>query len=183
VQANDVDVEDSTLVTVIIDDVDNGTTNIENLDSITYTPTANYTGMDTLTYQICDNESPALCDTAMVIFIIVPVNDAPVAINDIAMTDEETLVMIDVQGNDSDTEDSTLTTTITVQGTNLPNVGFFGLDTLMYQVCDNESPALCDTAMIVITVNNSMLVLNEDTDAFVEIESNPRSNYYGDSSQ
>jgi len=43
----------------------------------------------------------------------------------------------------------------------------------MYQVCDNESPALCDTAMIVITVNNSMLVLNEDTDAFVEIESNP----------
>jgi len=122
----------------------------------------------------------------MVTLTINPVNDAPVAANDIAMTDEETLVMIDVQGNDSDTEDSTLTTTIVTQGMNgtgtvisgdsinyLPNTGFFGLDTLIYQVCDNESPALCDTAMIVITVNNSMLVLNEDTDAFVEIESNP----------
>ena len=186
VQANDVDTEDFTLVTTIIDNVNNGSANVISLDSIGYTPTADFSGMDTLTYTICDNESPALCDTAMVIITIVPVNDAPIAINDIAMTDEEMVVMIDVQGNDTDTEDSTLTTTIITQGANgngvvvagdsinyTPNVGFFGLDTLLYQVCDNESPALCDTAMVVITVNNSMLVLNEDTDGFVEIESNP----------
>jgi len=99
-------------------DVNYGSTTIENTDSITYTPMADYTGMDTLTYQICDNESLALCDTAMVIFTIVPVNDAPVAVNDVVNTDEDITLVVDVQANDSDTEDSTLVTTIITQPTN-----------------------------------------------------------------
>ena len=194
VQANDSDIEDSTLVTTIIDDVDFGSTNIENTDSISYTPTADFSGMDTLTYQICDNESPALCDTAMVIFTINPVNDAPVAVNDVATTEEDTEVVIDVQLNDSDTEDATLTTTIITNATNgttnilatdsinyLPTTQFNGMDTIIYQICDNESPTLCDTAMIVITINavndkpvatNDPVTINEDESVVVDVQAN-----------
>ena len=35
--------------------------------------------MDTLTYEVCDNGSPVLCDTAEVIITITPVNDPPIA--------------------------------------------------------------------------------------------------------
>jgi len=139
--------------------------------------------MDTLTYQICDNESPALCDTAQVVFTIIPVNDAPVAIDDVVNTDEDITLVIDVQANDSDTEDSTLVTTIITQPTNgnavvvnndsisyLNDVNYNGNDTIVYSICDNESPALCDTAMVIITVDpiNDMPMANMDTDTLAE---------------
>jgi hypothetical protein len=40
-----------------------------------------------------------------------------------------------------------------------PNIGFNGYDTLIYRVCDNGSPALCDTALAVVQVfGNPVLI-------------------------
>ena len=34
---------------------------------LTYTPTAGFSGLDTLIYQICDVANPGVCDTALVV--------------------------------------------------------------------------------------------------------------------
>ncbi|MCX6199132.1 MAG: Ig-like domain-containing protein [Bacteroidetes bacterium] len=39
-----------------------------------------------------------------------------------------------------------------------PNVGFSGKDTMEYRICDNGAPSLCDTGMVVITVNPTPII-------------------------
>ena len=51
-------------------------------------------------------------DTAIVVITVDPVNDAPVALDDNATTNEDTPVTVDVQSNDSDLDGDALTTTI-----------------------------------------------------------------------
>ncbi len=67
-----------------------------------YTPNANFTGTDTFTYTISDGHGGT--DTATVTVTIVPVNDAPDAVNDAVSTNEDTPITIAVLGNDSDPE-------------------------------------------------------------------------------
>ncbi|MCB9857582.1 MAG: tandem-95 repeat protein [Phycisphaerales bacterium] len=83
---------------------------------VTYTPNANYNGTDSFEYQVCDNENPPLCDMATVNITINPVNDAPVAQDDAASTDEDTALMGNVlndngNGPDSDIDGDALTVT------------------------------------------------------------------------
>ena len=58
----------------------NGTPTDPTDDRITYTPTANYHGADTLVYRICDSDND--CDTATVAITVTSVNDLPVAQDD-----------------------------------------------------------------------------------------------------
>ena len=58
------------LTTEILDSTNSGTLILLNGDSIQFTPDANFNGNDTLSYRICDNGSPVLCDTATVIFTV-----------------------------------------------------------------------------------------------------------------
>ena len=47
-----------------------------------------------------------------------------------------------------------------------PPAGFTGEDTFVYTICDNGNPALCDTAIVVITVvqgNQNITIANDDT--------------------
>ncbi len=60
----------------------NGTVVLNADGSFTYTPNANYNGLDSLVYQVCDNGAPSLCDSAVVRFTVNAVNDAPVAVDD-----------------------------------------------------------------------------------------------------
>ena len=68
---------------------------------VLYTPAADYNGSDSFTYKVCDDGTPSLCDTAVVSVTVNAVNDAPVAANDTASTNEDTAVAIDVLGNDT----------------------------------------------------------------------------------
>ena len=38
----------------------------------TYTPAPHFSGKDTITYRVCDNGNPSLCDTAMIIINVLP---------------------------------------------------------------------------------------------------------------
>ena len=45
----------------------------------TYTPNPGFAGEDTFTYTICDNGTPALCDTATVTIQVIP-NDRNITV-------------------------------------------------------------------------------------------------------
>ncbi|UPT66743.1 MAG: Ig-like domain-containing protein [Sphingobacteriales bacterium JAD_PAG50586_3] len=189
VPSNDTDVDgnlDPTSVTVV-DQPNNGTVIIDPVTGdITYTPNPNFNGVDTLIYSICDTGLPVLCDTALVIINVNPVNDPPIANQDNATTPEDTNVDINVPGNDTDVDGNLDPTTVTIvdqpnNGTVTinpvtgvitydPNPNFNGVDTLIYQICDTGLPVLCDTALVIINVNpvNDAPVANLDTTSTLE---------------
>jgi hypothetical protein len=133
---------------------------------ITYMPDPDYFGEDTICVVSCDPNDPTLCDTTIIIVIVDPFNDPPVANNDTATTDEDVPVTISVLDNDSDPDsplgqpqlddpplhgmavinlaDSTVTYT--------PDPDFVGVDSFTYYICDSGQPPSCDTATVVITV-------------------------------
>lgn len=138
---------------------------------VTYSPNTNFNGTDSFCVIVCDNGNPILCDTSVVTVIVTPVNDPPVANNDNYSTNEDTPLNVNapgVQSNDNDPDGTALTSTIVTGTSNgsvtlnpdgsftyTPNANFNGTDTFVYSVCDAgiPMPALCDTAVVVITVN------------------------------
>jgi hypothetical protein len=154
-----------------------GTWSVTN-GNLTFTPVANYNGPASITYTVNDN-SGATSNVATVSITVTPVNDAPIANNDLATTNEDSPVVINVLGNDTDIEGlNNSSVTITVQPTNgtvsvnpttgaitfTPAANFFGTTTFTYQVCDNGTPVLCDDAVVTITVNavNDAPIANND---------------------
>ena len=131
----------------------------------TYTPYTNFNGNDTACIIVCNN---GFCDTTTIVIIVTPVNDSPLAINDINVTLENSSVTGSVAVNDSDPDSgdiltfSVLTSAPTSQGdltllpdgtyTFVPVAGYLGTMTYTYYVCDNGVPSLCDTANLVINV-------------------------------
>ncbi|WP_345245572.1 Ig-like domain-containing protein, partial [Nibrella saemangeumensis] len=163
----------------IVDQPNNGTAVINPDGTITYTPAPGFAGSDTLTYQICSIISPSVCATAQVIFTVPsapPVanrDDAntafaqpvtiPVLINDAArggLTASLTNVTapLIVEGPDNGTAVVNSTGSITYT----PNAGFAGSDTLIYRICDQVNPLLCDSALVVINVGTVVPEANRD---------------------
>src|SRR6185312_12129566 len=104
VLTNDTDVEGNTLIASLVTAPVNGTVVLNADGSFTYTPNANYNGLDSLLYQVCDNGVPSLCDTAVVRFTVNAVNDAPVAVIDDVTVTEDIAATGNVLTNDSDPE-------------------------------------------------------------------------------
>ncbi|MGS2741045.1 Ig-like domain-containing protein [Sinomicrobium sp. M5D2P17] len=70
VLTNDSDPEGDALTASLVTAPVNGTVVLNADGSLTYTPTTNYSGLDSLQYQVCDNGTPSLCDTTAVKFTI-----------------------------------------------------------------------------------------------------------------
>ncbi|MFM1852732.1 MAG: hypothetical protein RL164_49 [Bacteroidota bacterium] len=171
-----------------------GTFSVTNGD-LTFSPVANFNGTTIVTYTVNDN-SGALSNVATVSINITSVNDAPLAINDLATTNEDVPVVISVLSNDTDIEGLNIgSVSITVPSTNgtatvNPNTGvitftpaanFFGTTSFTYQVCDNGTPVLCDDAVVTITVNsindapiasNDNATAIEDTPVLIDVLAN-----------
>ncbi|EPO0009653.1 tandem-95 repeat protein, partial [Vibrio alginolyticus] len=77
----------------------NGTVSVNPDGSVTYTPNDNYHGTDSFTYIVT---SGGVSESTTVNVDVTPVNDAPVANDDAATTQEDTAVTIDVLPNDTD---------------------------------------------------------------------------------
>src|SRR5206468_2890417 len=69
---------------------------------VTYTPAPNYNGPDSFTFKVNDGDVDS--NEATVTITINAVNDAPVANDDSATTDEDSAVAKDVVNNDSDVD-------------------------------------------------------------------------------
>ncbi|MDZ7900148.1 MAG: Ig-like domain-containing protein [Arcicella sp.] len=137
---------------------------------ITYTPLPNYFGNDTICVKVCDVNG--LCTNVLVPVVVTPVNDPPIAKNDIIDTPEGTPVSGNVLTNDTDPDGNPLTASGPLAGTGpakgtvvinpdgtftyTPTAGATGTDTFKYQVCDNETPSLCDTAMVTVTLTKPL---------------------------
>ncbi|MCF7479458.1 cadherin-like domain-containing protein, partial [Vibrio sp. J2-4] len=72
---------------------------------LVFTPAENFNGNATISYTISDGE---LEDEAQVSVTVNSVNDAPIALNDATITEEDTSVTIDVLPNDTDIDGDAL---------------------------------------------------------------------------
>ncbi|MCQ6492039.1 tandem-95 repeat protein, partial [Vibrio parahaemolyticus] len=138
----------------------NGTVSVNPDGSVTYTPNDNYHGTDSFTYIVT---SGGVSESTTVSVDVTPVNDAPVAKDDIATTQEDTAVIIDVLPNDSDVDGDKLSIesasvpkeqgTVEVVNGKLvftPAENFNGDAEITYTVTDGQ---LTDEAKVTVTVN------------------------------
>ncbi|HCH1044956.1 TPA: tandem-95 repeat protein [Vibrio parahaemolyticus] len=138
----------------------NGTVSVNPDGSVTYTPNDNYQGTDSFTYIVT---SGGVSESTTVSVDVTPVNDAPVAKDDTAITDEDTPVTIDVLPNDNDIDGDKLS----IQSASVPEAqgkveivdgklvftpaeNFNGDAEITYTVTDGE---LTDAAKVTVTVN------------------------------
>ncbi|WP_445752749.1 collagen-binding domain-containing protein [Polaribacter sp.] len=145
---------------------DNGTPNDPTDDTILYTPAANFNGTDTFDYTITDSNGDTSTAT-----VTVTVNPTVDVVDDVASTNENTPVVINVIANDNDvpsigtivinTPPSNGIVVITDPNntpnnpnddvvTYTPNPNYSGPDSFEYTVCDANN--ICDTAVVNITV-------------------------------
>ncbi|MCG9772491.1 tandem-95 repeat protein, partial [Vibrio diabolicus] len=138
----------------------NGTVSVNPDGSVTYTPNDNYHGTDSFTYIVT---SGGVSESTTVNVDVTPVNDAPMAKDDTATTQEDTAVTIDVLPNDTDVDDDKLSiesasvpkeqgTVEVVDGKLVftPAENFNGDAEITYIVTDGQ---LTDEAKVVVTVN------------------------------
>jgi hypothetical protein len=153
-----------------------GTTSVNAANGdITYTPAAGYTGTDTLTYLVCDNQVPAKCATAKQIITIRPLNapNTTAAADDYVITAVNVSVSGNVKTNDTDPEGNVQTvipqtTNIPGKGTLVlapdgsytftPQTGFAGPVDFPYTTCDNFVPQACASATLHILVKPAVPV-------------------------
>ncbi|MBX2910233.1 MAG: tandem-95 repeat protein [Chitinophagales bacterium] len=183
--ANDFDIDgDAITVVGIIDAPNHGTiSGVNNTTGVVgYQPNLGYEGCDTFTYVITDNRGGF--DTADVVICIIDnpsyTNNPPVAVNDYAHTPRTTPVTIPVLNNDNDPDGNSITVQTTLpcaplRGTATVNqngtitytpgatANALQPDTFCYVICDNGNPSLCDTAVVVVTVPNSVVAVDDDT--------------------
>jgi hypothetical protein len=136
--------------------------------NLTYTPAANYNGLDSFQFTVTDAGDPDNCGTpsatcsakltsapATVSITIRPINDAPVANAQGTSTQEDTAVMIVLTGSDVETAGANLTFTITVPPlhgtlsgtlpvpTYTPDPNYNGSDSFQFTVTDRGDPDNC----------------------------------------
>ncbi|AUC85931.1 hypothetical protein CW731_11795 [Polaribacter sp. ALD11] len=158
-----------------------GVLKINSDGSYSFIPTENYNGsIPQITYTASGGTSTA---NSTLDLTVTPVNDVPVANDDLSSTDPGIPVIINVLPNDSNIDGDTLTvTSITAQPANgtvvingdgtvtyTPNAGFnTGTDIFEYQVCDGNGG--CDTASVSVSVPKSFLspVANPDVKTTLE---------------
>ncbi len=170
VLVNDSDIDGSLIpaTVVVTGSPSNGTTSVNGATgTITYEPALNFSGLDTLTYSVDDNDG-ATSNIAEVVITVAEQSDKPIAVDDNAQTDEDTPVAIDVTSNDisfdvaldlssvtvvmSPAHGGTATNPATGVITYTPDAHFFGDDSLHYTVA-NGSADVSDPATVTITVN------------------------------
>ena len=146
--------------------------------SVKYTPNVGTSGIDTFIYSICDKTSTLVCDTALV---IITITSAPQAIPDLATAIVGVSVTIPVLTNDKNADGTAVvdltkittpivvlvptkgTATVNLNGSikYIANLGASGTDTFIYTICSKVNPAICDTALVTIKLNQKPVATND----------------------
>jgi hypothetical protein len=180
-RGNDTDVETPTADLVISDMTSPDGMVVDNGDgTVTFTPADGFTGAATITYTVSDPDGGSDMGTATVA-VNDPVDTGPTAVDDVAETDEEVAVIVDLRGNDTDPDNATselVISGVTVpveQGTVVDNGDgtatftpaddFNGDATISYTVSDPDGQS--DEGEAVVTVNP----VNDDPDAVDDTDS------------
>jgi hypothetical protein len=163
--------------------------------AIRYQPNTNYFGSDTFGYRVKDNDG-VISNEATVAVSVGDVNDAPRAVNDSVVTNEETSKSINVLANDTDVDGSIDAATVRIVSpprngsadvnaatgivTYTPRTDFFGDDSFRYTVRD-DGAAASNVATVNISVRgvndapvaaNDMAVARQDTSIAIDVSAN-----------
>ena len=172
VLANDEDADNDPLTITSYDQPTNGTVTDGPGGTLTYTPNTDFTGTDTFEYTISDGNGAT--DTATVTVVVQGDNgqNSVNAVDDSYDIDEDTTLIVDLTGNDSDPQGDDFSVTAVGTPTNgtatlnpdgtvtyKPNQDFTGTDTFTYTITDDQGAT--DTA----TVTVSMAPVNDNPDA------------------
>jgi gliding motility-associated-like protein len=168
VSTNDSGLEDTPVTYSVVTDVTDGTLTFNTDGTFDYVPSPGFSGSDSFTYQVCDNDGECATATVSITVNEVITNTAPNAADDF-----ETLEMNqelnggNLLANDFDSDGDNLTinttpvsdpangtVTINIDGTftYTPDVNFTGTDSFVYEVCDDGTPSMCDQATVSINV-------------------------------
>ncbi|MEE9464029.1 MAG: leucine-rich repeat domain-containing protein [Candidatus Neomarinimicrobiota bacterium] len=127
----------------------------------------------------------ALRDTLIVTVTVAPVNDPPLALADIATTDEDTVLVLAVLVNDSDPEfDLLIIRAVIDSGSNglavkddgdttityTPEPNYFGPDTLEYVITDGQYTDTASVYLTILPVNDRPVITSMDTVTSTEDE-------------
>jgi hypothetical protein len=178
-------------VSRIVDQPANGSVELDaETGQLRYTPNQDYNGPDSFTYEVTDGE---LTDTATVSIEVTPVNDAPVAVADEAVTNEDVPVLIDVLANDTDVDGDVLRVASVGKAENgrtsidsetgrilyTPNQDFNGTDSFTYVVNDGQGGTAETTVTVTVNpVNDAPVAVNdsatteEDTPVLIDVLAN-----------
>ena len=181
---NDSDIDGDTLTIAAITSSGKGTAAIVG-SSVRFTPKANWSGTDTITYTVTDG---LITLPSSATITVTPVNDAPIAVDDKATTNEDSYVRIPALANDIDKDNGDRLRLVSVtpagNGTSqvdggklryTPDSNFNGTDSFTYTMRD--SSWVTSTATVTVTVRpvNDLPVAAEDSattdeDAAVQID-------------
>jgi hypothetical protein len=131
--------------------------------NLTYTPNADFNGLDRFVFTVDDGQATR---SAVVSIEVAPVNDAPIARNDTLRLQQESLVPAQFQVVDTDINDDLQVVIVTpptkgsinisslnaMHYTYQPNDGEFGRDRFVYQVRDSLN-AQSELAVVHININ------------------------------
>ena len=162
------DVPQDTLKAVIETDPSNGGLVLNEDGSFSYTPDADFNGVDTFTYHV-EDLTQATSNIATVTITVIAINDAPVAGDDAYSIDEDKTLTVGapgVLGTDSDIDGDGLgtvlindvsngTLSLSADGsfTYTPVPNFNGSDAFTYKASDG----LAQSAMATVTINVSAM--------------------------
>ncbi|WP_277017648.1 Ig-like domain-containing protein [Lentibacter algarum] len=194
VLGNDSDPEGDPLTVTDTSEPANGSVQINGDGTVTYTPNTGFIGTDSFEYTVTDGQGN-LSTATVTVTVADPADNQPaMLVDDAAETDEDTAVVIDVLGNDSDPEGDALTVTDTTEPANgsvvinadgtvtyTPDAGFTGEDTFEYSVEDEGGNI--STATVTVTVGDTgpnapatpvddMATTDEDTPVVINVLSN-----------
>ena len=159
----DLDGDDLRVVSASVEPAFGGNVTINDDNTLSYAPAANYFGSDSITYSVSDGSTTA---TSTVSIEVIAVNDAPVVVDEVLTTTEDQGVLgIVVRDNDSDVEGEVLT--ITANETSLnggavsvnadgsinyqPKSNFNGTDTIEYFVTDASGETTGGAVLVTVT--------------------------------
>ncbi len=169
VSLNDIDIENRLnpgSVTLLGGDVGGVCSISPSAPFVVFTPTANFVGLGTCTYEICDNDSN--CSTAELQVNVVDVL-APVIVDDTASVNQNVATgPIDVSSNDNDPEGNLDTASVTLTGVEsggtcalaaaspniefTPAANFAGPGFCTYRICDSFGN--CSQGKLNVTVTD-----------------------------
>ncbi len=165
VLTNDTDIDGDPLTVISVTQGGNGSVTT-NGTTVSYLPDLNWNGTDTFTYDVADGNGGF--DTAVVSITVVPVNDAPVAVNDAIALNEDGSGSVSVLTNDFDVDGDPLSLvghtnpangTLTHVGGGVfvyrPDPNFNGVDTFTYTAGDGTLTAGATVTLTVASINDA----------------------------
>ena len=177
---NDQDIDGDVLSLTVVGASAGGTVIVNEDQTLSYTPQPSFLGKEVITYTINDGQGGAA--TAQLSVSVLSAETGPVALNDVATIEEDTLLLnLDVLANDavpvgetlsliSATSEAGATITINEDGT-LNYKGptdFYGSDVVMYSIQDSQGRVSQANIVVTITPVNDDPIASDDVDAVVE---------------